>query len=166
MKEKKLGTVTRDEIARALGEAKFDPPHGNITSLPQPYQLAIGDVALKEIVNPRGTIVVIGNLVFIVTKDMTVRHAYFDAFLVVGGTLRGKTIVADSTWNGGLFAGGVEADTLVLKDCGLELLGKAKKPKVKRLADFEKESAAKKAVPELFADEDVDAYGFFLALKR
>lgn len=163
--------------------AGFELPHASPEDLPKPYQMAKGDVNVATIALPRGTLVVIGNLMveqdidarrdggianIIVTGDMQVRHAYVDAFLVVGGTLRGHTIVADSKWDGGLFAGAIESETLVLKECGLEFLGK-KKLSVGRIADLEKPRSAKKAVPELFpADpgEDIDAYDFFARLPR
>ncbi|MBX3714174.1 MAG: hypothetical protein KF800_19595 [Lysobacter sp.] len=176
-------TVALKELTRELGNSGLELPHASPSELPKPYQLATGDVRIPRIALPRGTLVVIGNLTLeedidarrvegisniIVTGDMQVRNAYVDAFLVVGGTLRAGTIVADSNWDGGLFTGAIEAETIVLKDCALDFLGK-KKLVVKRLADLEKIKSAKKAVPELFAggDEDeIDAYAFFASLSR
>lgn len=179
---KDFQTVTLDALMQALGAANFDLPHATASQLPQPYRLATGDVTLPELSLPSGTLVVIGDLTItqdidarresaianlIVTGDLQVRHAYLDAFLVVGGTARAHTLIAEAGWDGGLFVGGIQADTLVLKDCGLDYLGK-KRLTVQRFADFEKPRAAKTAVPELFADDpdDVDAFAFFLALPR
>lgn len=175
--------VALKELTRELEDSGFELPHASPSELPKPYQLAKGNVSIPKIALPRGTLVVIGNLTLeedldarreegisniIVTGDMQVRNAYVDAFLVVGGTLRADTIVADSNWDGGLFAGAIEVETMVLKDCALDFLGK-RKLGVKRLADLEKIKSAKKAVPELFAtsDEDeIDAYAFFASLPR
>ncbi|WP_018608168.1 hypothetical protein [Uliginosibacterium gangwonense] len=173
---------THAEIARALETAGFDLPHADISSLRAPYLLAVGDTAIASLMNPTGTVVVIGNLTveedidarrvdgianIVVTGNLSVRHAYFDAFLIVGGVFTGSTIIADSTWDGGLFVGELRVDTLVLKDCDLSYLGD-EKITVNRLADFENEDTAKETVPELFQPDpdEIDVYDFFCSLNR
>ncbi len=178
-----------DVVRDALAAVTFDPPHADVAQLPPPYALALGSVTLDELRDVSGTVVIVGDLQvkgdvalrrvsglpnLVVTGDMTARHVYADAFLVVGGTLAALTVIGDATWDGQLFVGTIETDTLVLKDTGLEFLGKGSKKdkiRVRRLADLESPRKAKKAVPELFDldrddPDDVPAYAYFLTLPR
>ena len=187
-KRSPLRRVKLDVVRDALAAVAFELPHADFAQLPAPYALALGSVTLDELRDVSGTVVVLGHLHvkgdvalrrisglpnLVVTGDMTARHVYADAFLVVGGTLAALTVIGDAAWDGALFVGSLEADTVVLKDTGLELLGKgAKKDKirVRRLADLESPAKAKKAVPELFdldpEADDVPAYAYFLTLAR
>lgn len=177
---KKSPSVGLDRVITALARASFALPHARPEQLPAPFRLAESGLAVPELDCIDGTFVVVGDLDvggdvslrrsgklsnIVVTGDLRARHVYFDAFLVVGGTLRADTVIGDVGWDGGLFVGAVEADTLVLKDTGLDFLDD-EKLSVKRFANLEEEEAARKAVPELFDGDDVDAFGFFLSLPR
>ena len=185
MKASPLRPVTLAVVSDALAAVGFAPPHGDVSGLPKPYALALGSVTLDELRDVSGTVVVVGDLHvkgdvalrrvsglpnLVVTGDLTARHVYADAFLVVGGTLAALTVIGDTGWDGGIFVGGLDADTAVLKDTALEPLGRGGKGRirVRRLADLESPAKAKKAVPELFEldPEDVPAYTYFLTLPR
>ncbi|MDF2698020.1 MAG: hypothetical protein K0S65_6403, partial [Labilithrix sp.] len=180
-----LRPVTLAVVQDALAAVGFDPPHADVSGLPKPYALALGSVALDELRDVSGTVVVVGDLSvkgdvslrrisglpnLVVTGGLKARHVYADAFLVVGGKLAARTVIGDAGGDGGIFVGGVEADTAVLKDTALELIGEGGKGRlrVKRLADLESPAKAKKAVPELFDldPEEVPAYTYFLTLSR
>lgn len=177
--------ATLAQVRRALGGAGLAGTSVDLDALPKPYALAVSDVTLDELREVKGTTVVVGDLhvkgdialrrskgipALVVTGDVIARHVYADATLVVGGTLAALTVVGDAGWDGGFFVGGLDADTLVLKETALETLGRGPKDRVRvrRLADLEKPAKAKKAVPELFEldPDDVPAYAYFLTLPR
>ena len=160
--------ASKDEIATALAEAKYDLPHGDIGSLSAPLHLVRGDLSLPELVWTTGTLVVIGSLTvqgqvdlqqsgkpivnLVVTGNCELPLAYVDAFLCVGGNLTIGTMIADSNWGGGVFvAGNLTGHTLVVKDIGVEVDGTEH---VERVADCDDPDAARVVVPALYDDHD------------
>ncbi len=166
------------KLVAAFAARDYVPPHASPSQLSSPYYLVDGDLDLDELPFATGTLVVTGSLSVsgvtdlqrdgrpianvIVFGDCRLQNAYVDAFLVVEGTLAARTLVADSTWDGAIFVSGdLVAEVVVIKDIGLDVDGARH---VDVVADCEDEAAAKKALPKLFRDGEVDARGFFASL--
>jgi hypothetical protein len=178
MSEIPFDRASKTDIAAALAAKGYEPPHARVEQLPEPHFLVHGDASLAELRFSTGTVVVTGSLYVegradfqrdgrpmanvVVVGDCMLGHAYVDAFLVVGGTLAATTLVADGTWDGGLFVGGdLLADTLIVNDIGVEVAGRRQ---VENLAVCDDLEAAHKALPGLFRGGDIDVRGYFLSL--
>lgn len=171
-------TLDGAALRAALDAVGFELPHGEPESLPAPIRFVEGDAVVDAIPPLEGSLVVLGDLEvegeielrrlgalahLVVTGDLKARAIYADAFVVVGGELSAEVIVADSNYAGGLFLGSVKAETLVLKDIGMEPVGEEDRLplEVKRLADLEFEEEARVALPEFFEGETRDAFAYF-----
>jgi hypothetical protein len=165
-------------VTAALAAAGFELPHAKPAMLKPPFRLHEGDHAVADLTLRTGTLVVIGNLSIagalelqrdsrplahvIVVGSCTLGTAYVDGFLVVRDDLTAKILIADAAWDGGIFVGkDLQADTLAIHKTGVTVKG-ARRERV--FADSEHREAAEAALPALFRDGDVEAYGYFLGL--
>jgi hypothetical protein len=172
--------VTAEALAAALAAAGYEPPHARVSMLRPPFRLHEGELALPELAMRTGTLVVIGTLTIagslelqrdsrplanvIVVGSCTLGIAYVDGFLVVRDELRAKILIADASWDGGVFVGGeLHADTLAIHNTAMTIGGTRH---VRVLADTEREIAAKDALPALFRDDDPEPYGYFLGVVK
>ncbi len=172
--------VNLDAITTALATAGYEPPHARVSMLRPPFRLHEGELALPDFAMRTGTLVVIGTLNIagslelqrdsrplanvIVVGACELGIAYVDGFLVVRDELRANVLIADASWDGGVFVGGdLHADTLVIHNTGMTIHGTRH---ARVLADTEGEIAAKEALPALFRDDDAEPYGYFLGLVK
>jgi hypothetical protein len=169
---------TSPAVTAALAAAGFELPHCEPANLRPPFRLHEGELVLADLKMMTGTLVVIGSLSVtgpvslrrdsrplanvIVVGPCTLGTAYIDGFLVVRDELRANVLIADAAWDGGIFVGkDLHADTLAIHNTGMEI-GGATNARV--LADTDRAEAAQEALPALFRDGDVDAYGYFSRL--
>jgi hypothetical protein len=172
--------VTADVLAAALASAGYEPPHARVAMLRPPFRLHEGDLALPELAMRTGTLVVIGTLTVagslelqrdsrplanvIVVGSCELGIAYVDGFLVVRDELRANVLIADASWDGGVFVGGdLHADTLAIHNTAMTIHGTRH---ARVLADTERAIAAQEALPALFQNDDAEPYGYFLGLVK
>jgi len=170
--------ATSPAVTAALAAAGFELPHAKPAALKPPFRLHEGELALPELKMMTGTLVVIGNLSIkgpvalrrdsrplahvIVVGSCTLGTAYIDGFLVVRDELRADVLIADASWDGGIFVGkDLHADTLAIHNTAMTIKG-ATHARVH--ANSERSEAAQEALPALFQNGDVDAYGYFTSL--
>lgn len=170
--------ATSPAVTAALAAAGFELPHSKPAMLKPPFRLHEGELVLPELKMMTGTLVVIGSLTVegpvalrrdsrplahvIVVGPCTLGTAYIDGFLVVRDELRATVLIADASWDGGIFVGkDLHADTLAIHNTAMTIKG-ATHARVH--ANTERSEAAQAALPALFQNDDVDAYGYFTGL--